>query len=68
MLCGGYKCMSRFEAPYICIRWTGERLSGADIQVRWHGVLKTVWLHCYEAQQVEYLRELESWPLVQDAS
>jgi len=25
MLCGGYKWVSRFEAPYICSRWTCER-------------------------------------------
>ena len=25
LLCGGYKWVSRFEAPCICTRWTGER-------------------------------------------
>ena len=25
LLCGGYKCVSRFEAPRICTGWTGER-------------------------------------------
>jgi len=24
LFCGGYKWVSRFEAPYICTRWTGE--------------------------------------------
>ena len=25
LLCSRYKSLSRFEAPYICTRWTGER-------------------------------------------
>ena len=25
LLCGGYKWVSRFEAPCICTRWTGKR-------------------------------------------
>jgi len=46
----------------------GWALSGADVQAPWHGVLKTVWLHCDEAQQVGCLRGLEDCLLVWDAS
>ena len=53
LLCGGYKWVSRFEAPCSCTRWTP-----------WHGVLEIVWLHCDEAQQVGRLRGLEGCPLV----
>ena len=42
-------------------RWV---LSGADVQASWHGVLKTMWLHCDEAQQVGCLRGLEGCPQV----
>jgi len=45
----------------------GWALSGADVQVPWHGVLEIVWLHCDDAQQVGCLRGLEGCPLVWDA-
>ena len=45
----------------------GWALSGADVNAPCHGVLETVWFHCDEAQQVEYLRGLEGCPLVLDA-
>jgi len=35
LLCGGYKWVSRFEAPCICTRWTSERL--VEQVSRFHG-------------------------------
>ena len=42
-------------------RWA---LSWAGVQAPWHGVLRTVPLHCVEAQQIGCLRGLEGCPLV----
>jgi len=49
LLCGGYKWVSRFQAPGSCTRLTG-------VQAPWHGVLEIVWLVYEEAQQVGCLR------------
>ena len=47
LLYGGYKWVSRFEAPCIFARWTGERW--VEQVSRLQGVLETMWLHCDEA-------------------